>query len=84
MTTVFDVQASNIPGLGHPVFLAGAKVERMYPMGPRPGVAAMVTVVSYDGTCCVGVNLDPAVIDIAVFEDCLRGGFEEVLALAER
>lgn len=84
MTTVSDVQASNIPGLGHPVFLAGAKVERMYPMGPRPGVAAMVTVVSYDGTCCVGVNLDPAVIDIAVFEDCLRGGFEEVLALAER
>jgi len=85
MTTVSDVQASNIPGLGHPVFLAGAKVQRMYPMGPRPGVAAMVTVVSYDGTCCVGVNLDPAVIgDIAVFEDCLRGGFEEVIALAER
>ena len=68
------------------MFLAGSKVERMYPMGPRPGVAAMVTVVSYNGTCCVGVNLDPAVIDdIAVFEDCLRGGFEEeVVALAER
>jgi len=84
MTTVSDVQASNIPGLGHPVFLAGSKVERMYPMGPRPGVAAMVTVVSYNGTCCVGVNLDPAVIgDIAVFEDCLRGGFTEVVTLAE-
>lgn len=82
LTTVSDIQASNIPGLGHPVYLAGAKVERMYPMGPRPGVAAMVTVVSYDGTCCIGVNLDPAVVDdIALFEQCLRDGFDEVLAL---
>ncbi|MGH3450800.1 MAG: WS/DGAT domain-containing protein, partial [Haloechinothrix sp.] len=82
MTNVSDVQASNIPGLGHPVYLAGAKVERMYPMGPRPGVAAMVTVVSYDGTCCVGVNVDPDVVtDIELFERCLRGGFDEVLAL---
>lgn len=32
--------------------------------------------------CCVGVNLDPAVVaDVEVFEDCLRGGFDEVLAL---
>lgn len=83
MTTVSDVQASNIPGFAYPVYLAGVKVERMYPMGPRPGVAAMVTVVSYDGTCCIGVNLDPAVIgDVAAFEDCLRGGFDEVVALA--
>jgi WS/DGAT/MGAT family acyltransferase len=84
MTNVSDVQASNIPGLGHPVYLAGAKVDRMYPMGPRPGVAAMVTVVSYDGTCCIGVNLDSDVFsDVAVFEDCLRGGFDEVIALAD-
>jgi len=59
LTKVSDVQASNIPGLGHPVYLAGAKVLRMYPIGPRPGVAAMVTMVSYDGVCCIGVNVDP-------------------------
>jgi diacylglycerol O-acyltransferase / wax synthase len=82
LTNVSDVQASNIPGLGHPVYLAGAKVLRMYPMGPRPGVAAMVTMVSYDGTCCLGVNLDPDVItDVDLFEDCLDKGFGEVLAL---
>lgn len=76
-------KASNIPGFGYPVYLAGVKVERMYPMRPRPGVAAMVTVVFYDETCCIGVNLDPAVIgDVAVFEDCLRSGFDEVVALA--
>jgi WS/DGAT/MGAT family acyltransferase len=82
LTKVSDVQASNIPGLSHPVYLAGAKVLRMYPIGPRPGVAAMVTMVSYDGMCCIGVNLDPdAVTDLALFEDCLSKGFDEVLAL---
>lgn len=82
MTNVCDVQASNIPGLSHPVYLAGAKVVRMYPMGPRPGVAAMITMISYNGTCCLGVNLDPAVIpDTTVFADHLRDGFNEVLAL---
>jgi len=83
LTKVSDVQASNIPGLGHPVYLAGAKVLRMYPIGPRPGVAAMVTMVSYDGVCCIGVNVDPeAITDLELFEACLRDGFDEVLALA--
>jgi WS/DGAT/MGAT family acyltransferase len=82
MTKVSDVQASNIPGLGQPVYLAGSQVEGMYPIGPRPGVAAMVTMVSYDGTCCIGVNFDPeAITDLPVFERCLREGFEEVLAV---
>jgi hypothetical protein len=78
------VQASNIPGLGHPVYLAGAKVLRMYPIGPRPGVTAMVTMVSYDGVCCIGVNFDPeAITDLELFDSCLRDGFDEVLALAK-
>ena len=82
LTKVSDVQASNIPGLGHAVYLAGAKVLRMYPIGPRPGVAAMVTMVSYDGLCCIGVNVDPeAVTDLELFETCLREGFDEVLEL---
>ena len=83
LTKVCDVQASNIPGMPYPVYLAGARVLRMYPIGPRPGVAAMVTMVSYDGTCCIGVNLDPAAItELELFETCLRDGFDEVVALA--
>lgn len=83
MTKVSDVQASNIPGMGHPVYLAGARVLRTYPIGPRPGVAAMVTMVSYDGTCCLCVNLDPeSITDLPLFEQCLADGFDEVLALA--
>ena len=59
MTSVSDVQASNIPGLGHTAYLAGAQITRTFPFGPRPGVAAMVTMLSYDGTCCIGFNFDP-------------------------
>jgi len=82
MTSVSDVQASNIPGLGHTAYLAGAKITHTFPFGPRPGVAAMVTMLSYDGNCCVGFNVDPgAITDTAVFETCMREGFDEVLEL---
>lgn len=82
LTRVSDLQASNIPGIGHPVYLAGAQVQRMYPIGPRPGVAAMVAMVSYDGTCCLGINVDPeSITDVPLFEKCLNEGFAEVLAL---
>jgi diacylglycerol O-acyltransferase / wax synthase len=82
MTNVSDFQASNIPGMGHPVYLAGARVTGVYPLGPRPGVAAMIAMISYHGTCCIGLNVDPDVIsDLEIFETCLREGFDEVLAL---
>jgi WS/DGAT/MGAT family acyltransferase len=77
-----DLQASNVPGIGHTVYVAGAKVTHMYPFGPLPGCAAMVTLVSHAGTCCVGANLDrAAVTDTALFAACLRMGFDEVLEL---
>jgi diacylglycerol O-acyltransferase / wax synthase len=82
MTSMSDVQASNVPGLGHTAYLSGAKITHTFPFGPRPGVAAMVVMLSYDGTCCIGVNFDPeAIADTDVFERCLREGCDEVLAL---
>jgi hypothetical protein len=77
-----DLSASNIPGMTRPVFAAGAQVEAMYVFGPLPGASILATMVSYVGTCCVGINCDGA-----VFEDperlwqCLREGFDEILAL---
>ncbi|MCU1647655.1 MAG: hypothetical protein JWN03_7930 [Nocardia sp.] len=84
MTEGTDVQASNMGGVGRTLYLAGARVSHIYPVGPRPGVAAMVTMVSYRETCCVAVNLDPeAISDVPGFADCLRTGFDEVLELAD-
>jgi hypothetical protein len=38
--------------------------------------------VSHNGICCIGVNVDPAAVtDIPAFAKCLRAGFDEVLAL---
>ena len=77
-----DLQASNVPGIREEVFLAGARVDRMFPYAPRPGCAAMITMLTHGDTCCVGVNLDPAAItDRTLFGRCLVEGFAEVLAL---
>ena len=78
-----DVLASNVPGLGFPVYLAGARMRKYVPFSPTIGAALNVTLLSYDGTCAVGVTVDTAAVpDIEVFMVCLAQGFEEVLALA--
>jgi diacylglycerol O-acyltransferase len=83
VTSSIDLQASNIPGLARPAYIAGARITRMYPFGPAPGSAVMVTMISHDGLCCIGVNADHAAIpDTDHFVACLRDGFNEVLALA--
>jgi diacylglycerol O-acyltransferase / wax synthase len=83
VTRSIDLQASNFPGLTRPAYLAGARVTRMYPFGPAPGSAAMVTMLSHNGTCCIGITADAAAIgDVDRFAACVRGGFDEVLALA--
>ena len=56
----------------------------MYPFAPVPGAAVMVTLVSHNGTCCIGINVDAAAVpDTDVFVASLRAGFAEVLALAD-
>ena len=77
-----DLQVSNVPGSPVPLYLAGAKVMKLFPFGPVPGPAAMITVHSYVGTCYVGINLDLAAItEPDIFRTCLQEGVDEVLAL---
>jgi diacylglycerol O-acyltransferase len=83
MTRGNDLQASNVPGAREDVYLAGVRVERLYPYAPLPGCPAMITLVSHGDTCCVGVNYDSASFtDGALFLSSLEAGFTEVLALA--
>ena len=78
-----ELSASNVPGVPHPVYMAGARVERVFPFGPLPGVAVMAAMISHDGTCCIGLNIDgDAVEDCDVLRECMVEGLEEVLALA--
>jgi WS/DGAT/MGAT family acyltransferase len=80
-----DFVASNIPGFTFPVYLAGARVERNVAFGPTTGTAVNFTLLSHDGTCFVGINIDAAAVgDPEVLVECVREGFEEVLTLAGR
>jgi diacylglycerol O-acyltransferase len=81
--TASDVQASNVPVYQEDTFIAGAKVLRQYGLGPLPGVAMMVVLVSRSGWCTVTTRYDRAAItDERLFAECLQAGFDEVLALA--
>ena len=78
-----DFVASDVPGFPFPVYLAGAALERYVAFGPTIGTAVNLTLLSYNGTCCVGVTIDNAAVpDPEVLVECLREGFEEVLDLA--
>ncbi|NMO91570.1 wax ester/triacylglycerol synthase family O-acyltransferase [Actinomycetospora sp. TBRC 11914] len=77
-----DLQASNVPGLQRESYLAGSRIERTYGFGPLPGCAAMIAMVTYDGVCNVGINIDTrSIADPDLFLRCLQEGFAEVLAL---
>ena len=77
-----DFLASNVPGIGFPVFLAGARMTRCIPFSPTLGSALNVTLLSYDGICGVGVTVDTAAVpDIEVLVACLSEGLDEVIAL---
>jgi diacylglycerol O-acyltransferase / wax synthase len=77
-----DFVASNVPGIAAPLYLTGAKVKRFYGFGPTIGAALNVTLMRYRGTCLVGLTVDTkAVPDPDRLLDCLRRGFDEVLAV---
>jgi WS/DGAT/MGAT family acyltransferase len=78
-----DVQASNVPVYPGDTYIAGAKVLRQYGVGPLPGVAMMVVLISRGGWCTITVRYDRASVrNEPLFAQCLLEGFDEVLALA--
>jgi diacylglycerol O-acyltransferase / wax synthase len=77
-----DVQASNVPVYPGDTFIAGAKILRQYGVGPLPGVAMMVVLISRGGWCTITARYDRASIrEEALFAKCLLEGFDEILAL---
>ena len=83
LTSTNDVQVSSIPGVPFPVYIAGSRITHMYPFGPLPGCAAMITLISHNGDCCIGINTDTlAVSDPGMLADDIRAGLAEVVELA--
>lgn len=74
-----DLTASNVPGVPVPVWLAGARVERMYPLVATIGAAVNITMLTYAGTASVGISSDDAAVDDREeLVRCLRAGFRTV------
>jgi hypothetical protein len=75
-----DLVASNLTGPPVPLYLAGARVDRLIPFGPRGGSAVNATLLSYNGRVQIGINIDPsAVPDTSLLTDCIRSGFDDLV-----
>jgi len=78
-----DVVASNVPGVPGPVYVAGSKVTGMFAFGPTIGTSVNTTLLSYAGTCDIGINIDTAAVpDPHVLIACLQESAAEITALA--
>jgi hypothetical protein len=74
-----DLQASNVIGPDCALYLAGTRVQRFYAFGPLPGVPLMAVLVSYAGTCTVGLTIDPAsVTEPNLLVESVAGAFAEL------
>ena len=77
-----DFVASNVPGVPQPVYLAGSEVTGMIAFGPTIGTALNTTLLSYAGTCHIGINIDTAAVpDPHVLLACLEESAAEITSL---
>ena len=77
-----DFLASNVPGTPLPIYVAGSKVTGCFAFGPTIGASLNITLISYAGTCDIGINMDTAAVpDPDVLLACLRDSFAEITAL---
>lgn len=85
MLKALDFVTSNVPGPPVPLYIAGARIEETYPFGPLAGAATNVTLFSYNKTVHIGFNTDRAAVEEPeLFMECMRKGFDEIIAVGRR
>ncbi|HEX6313152.1 MAG TPA: wax ester/triacylglycerol synthase family O-acyltransferase [Acidimicrobiia bacterium] len=78
-----DFATSNLRGSPVDLYVGGARIAASFPMGPRTGCALNVTLLSYQGSLDLGLNLDPAAItDPAALLECLEESFADLIGVA--
>ncbi len=79
-----DFATSNVRGAGVPLFIAGAQMLENYPVGPLGGVAFNVTLLSYNHSLDLGLNIDPeAVARPDLLRTCMEQSLAELIAIAQ-
>ena len=80
----FNLVVTNVPGPPLPLYLLGARLQRVHPLVPLfPNQGLGVAVLSYSDTLCWGLNADCHVVpDLDVLADALDAAFTELAVAA--
>lgn len=71
-----DFATSNVKGSPLPVYICGAQLLEVYPIGPLLGVAFNLTLMSYSGSLDMALNIDTAAIsEPELLANCLQRSF---------
>ncbi|MEJ7585128.1 MAG: wax ester/triacylglycerol synthase domain-containing protein [Acidimicrobiales bacterium] len=77
-----DFATSNVRGAPWELFIAGARIDANYPLGPVAGTAFNLTTMSSNGSLDMGLHVDSAAVeDPELLRQCLEESFAELLKL---
>ena len=78
-----DFATSNVRGAGVPLYIAGAQMLENYPVGPLGGVAFNLTMLSYNHSLDMGLNIDTAAVaQPQLLRECMEQSLAEFIAIA--
>ena len=80
----FQLAITNVPGPQSPLYAAGARMVRTYPVPPLlPGQTLAIGVTSYDGQVFYGITADRDLVpDADVLGQCISEALDELLDTA--
>ncbi|HEX6786627.1 MAG TPA: wax ester/triacylglycerol synthase domain-containing protein [Acidimicrobiales bacterium] len=74
-----DFATSNVRAADFPCYIAGALILANYAIGPLAGVAFNLTLLSYNGSLDMGMNVDTAAVeDPELLRTCMESAFAEL------
>ncbi|MFP4511617.1 MAG: wax ester/triacylglycerol synthase domain-containing protein [Acidimicrobiales bacterium] len=78
-----DFTTSNLRAAPVPLYIAGARIEATYAIGPLAATAANITMMSYDGRIDLGVHVDTAAVtEPELLRDTVVAAFHELCEAA--
>ena len=76
-----DFTVSNVRGAPFSVYIAGAKVDALFPMGPISGTAFNLTTMSYAGSLDMGLVVDAGAVEApAELRDHIEAAYAALIA----
>lgn len=75
-----DFATSNLRGAPFPLYVSGARLERIVTMGPVAGTACNATALSYENSFDIGMFIDPVAIEApGDFRDATADAFADLI-----